>query len=210
MSEKMTDAGHLVPLSAYRDLYRAYVRLLESAHDRITFLGGSFDLVEVMERNDIDLRKAREVIESCTAQQPVAQEAALNELSGNSGQLPAQEAASVPVAEVTRVVNGSYGNKHNVEFSRDVPAGTLLYAAPPTQQEGVASHDVMRLWTKLVGLLDRVRCLSDDANCVCGREYHRFYPGLRREIAHVVAEAGKAQWALRRVPASPGAQGGAR
>ena len=40
-----------------RDLYRAYVRLLESGRDRITSLGGDCDPVDVMEQTDIDLRK---------------------------------------------------------------------------------------------------------------------------------------------------------
>lgn len=44
-----------------RDLYRAYVRLLESGRDRITSLGGGCDPVDVMEQNDIDLRKIRDL-----------------------------------------------------------------------------------------------------------------------------------------------------
>lgn len=45
-----------------RDLYRAYVRLLESGRDRITSLGGDCDPVDVMERSDIDLRKVRDLL----------------------------------------------------------------------------------------------------------------------------------------------------
>lgn len=44
---------------ALRELDRAYVRLLESARDRIRDLGGECDPVDVMELSDIDLRKAR-------------------------------------------------------------------------------------------------------------------------------------------------------
>lgn len=52
----------VVPASALRDLYRAYVRLLESGRDRIHDLGGACDAVDVMEAGDLDLRRAREVL----------------------------------------------------------------------------------------------------------------------------------------------------
>ena len=45
-----------------RDLYRAYVRLLESGRDRIKSLGGDCDPVDVMEQTDIDLRKVRDLL----------------------------------------------------------------------------------------------------------------------------------------------------
>ena len=44
---------------ALRKLYQAYVNLLESGHDRITSLGGTCDLVEVMEAGDPALVAAR-------------------------------------------------------------------------------------------------------------------------------------------------------
>jgi hypothetical protein len=44
---------------ALKDLMSAYVRLLESGRDRIVTLGGTCDLVEVMEAGDPDLRAAR-------------------------------------------------------------------------------------------------------------------------------------------------------
>lgn len=47
-----------------RNLYQAYVRLLESGMDRITSLGGDCDPVDVMEANDIDLRAAREALDA--------------------------------------------------------------------------------------------------------------------------------------------------
>lgn len=52
---------------ALRDLRHAYVRLLESGRDRIMDLGGSCDPVDVMERGDIDLRKADAAIAALSA-----------------------------------------------------------------------------------------------------------------------------------------------
>jgi hypothetical protein len=49
----------MVPASSLNDLCTAYVRLLETGRDRIRDLGGECDPVDVMERGDIDLRKAR-------------------------------------------------------------------------------------------------------------------------------------------------------
>jgi hypothetical protein len=45
-----------------KDLYRAYVNLLEAGRDRIATYGGQCDSVEVMERGDPWLKKARDVI----------------------------------------------------------------------------------------------------------------------------------------------------
>ncbi|WP_329766004.1 hypothetical protein [Stenotrophomonas geniculata] len=53
-----------VDLGDFKALYRAYVRLLESGRDRIRDLGGTCDLVDVMEANDVDLQAARRVIDS--------------------------------------------------------------------------------------------------------------------------------------------------
>ncbi|WP_422346974.1 hypothetical protein [Stenotrophomonas sp. DR009] len=50
--------------AAFKALYRAYVRLLESGRDRITDLGGTCDPVDVMEANDVDLQAARRVMDS--------------------------------------------------------------------------------------------------------------------------------------------------
>lgn len=44
---------------ALRNLIRGYVNTLENGRDRIMFLGGECDPVDVMERNDIHLRAAR-------------------------------------------------------------------------------------------------------------------------------------------------------
>lgn len=49
-------------ISALRDLYKAYVRLLENGRDRIVALGGQCDPVDVMERGDPYLRAARDAI----------------------------------------------------------------------------------------------------------------------------------------------------
>ncbi|HEV2540245.1 MAG TPA: hypothetical protein VGU03_11110 [Frateuria sp.] len=51
-----------VPTKAYRDLYRAYVRVLEAGRDRITSLGGDCDSVEDMERTDPSLIVARRTL----------------------------------------------------------------------------------------------------------------------------------------------------
>jgi multidrug efflux pump subunit AcrA (membrane-fusion protein) len=48
-----------VPVTALRDLYRAYVRTLEAGMDRITSLGGSCNSVEDMELCDPALSEAR-------------------------------------------------------------------------------------------------------------------------------------------------------
>lgn len=48
-----------VLLSEMRALYRSYVRCLKSGRDRILFLGGDCDPVEVMERGDPALIQAR-------------------------------------------------------------------------------------------------------------------------------------------------------
>lgn len=53
-----------VDLPAFKALYRAYVRLLESGRDRIIDLGGTCDPVDVMEANDVDLQVARHVLDS--------------------------------------------------------------------------------------------------------------------------------------------------
>lgn len=50
ISELREALGHLI---------KAYVSLLEAAHERITDLGGDCDSVEVMEAQDPRLRKAR-------------------------------------------------------------------------------------------------------------------------------------------------------
>ena len=52
----------MVPRKDMKRLYNAYVRLLESGRDRIRDLGGECDGVDVMERNDLDLRHARDVL----------------------------------------------------------------------------------------------------------------------------------------------------
>lgn len=48
--------------AALQDLARAYVNLLEAGMDRIISLGGDCDPVDVMERGDPYLRKAREAL----------------------------------------------------------------------------------------------------------------------------------------------------
>lgn len=48
--------------AALKELIRAYVRLLESGRDRIRDLGGTCDPVDVLERADPELRKAREAL----------------------------------------------------------------------------------------------------------------------------------------------------
>lgn len=53
-----------VDLPAFKALYRAYVRMLESGRDRIIDLGGTCDPVDVMEANDVDLQAARHVLDS--------------------------------------------------------------------------------------------------------------------------------------------------
>ncbi|EKT4092724.1 TPA: hypothetical protein UOA80_001093 [Stenotrophomonas maltophilia] len=53
-----------VDLGAFKALYLAYVRLLESGRDRIIDLGGTCDPVDVMEANDVDLQAARRVLDS--------------------------------------------------------------------------------------------------------------------------------------------------
>lgn len=47
-----------------RNLYRAYVQLLESGRDRILSLGGDCDPVDVMEASDPDLRAARKALDA--------------------------------------------------------------------------------------------------------------------------------------------------
>lgn len=47
-----------------RNLYRAYVRLLEAGRDRIIDLGGRCDSVQLMEESDTDLRAAREALDA--------------------------------------------------------------------------------------------------------------------------------------------------
>lgn len=61
-------------LKALKDLSRAYVRLLESARDRITSLGGDCDPVDVMERGDPYLINAKSAI--AKAENPSAHVAA--------------------------------------------------------------------------------------------------------------------------------------
>ena len=48
--------------SALKDLSRAYVSMMETGRDRIIALGGDCDPVDVMERGDPYLRKAREAL----------------------------------------------------------------------------------------------------------------------------------------------------
>ena|ERR1700761_3547849 len=50
--------------TALRDLYLAYVRLLEAGRDRIRDLGGECDAVDVMERDDPALIRARSSLEA--------------------------------------------------------------------------------------------------------------------------------------------------
>lgn len=54
---------HTVELTEFKNLYRAYVHLLETGRNRILDLGGCCDPVDVMENSDVDLREARSVIE---------------------------------------------------------------------------------------------------------------------------------------------------
>lgn len=55
MTGTATDVGR----TALSDLYRAYVNMLEAARDRIIFLGGECDSVELMEAGDPALIAAR-------------------------------------------------------------------------------------------------------------------------------------------------------
>jgi hypothetical protein len=52
----------MVPRSDLADLYRAYVRLLEAGRDRIMDLGGTCDPVDMMERSDPFLIRARRAL----------------------------------------------------------------------------------------------------------------------------------------------------
>jgi hypothetical protein len=61
-------------LKALKDLSHAYVRLLESARDRIVSLGGDCDSVAVMERGDPYLIRAKAAI--AKAENPSAHVAA--------------------------------------------------------------------------------------------------------------------------------------
>ncbi|OBY91146.1 hypothetical protein A6723_024120 [Pseudomonas sp. AU11447] len=54
-------------LDELKSLYRAYVRLLEAAHDRILSLGGDCDPVDKMESEDQNLRSAQATISKATA-----------------------------------------------------------------------------------------------------------------------------------------------
>lgn len=56
------NAAQGIDLGPLRRLYQAYVRLLESGRDRITDLGGTCDPVDVMERMDVDLIEARNLL----------------------------------------------------------------------------------------------------------------------------------------------------
>lgn len=51
-----------IDLGPLRRLYQAYVRLLESGRDRILDFGGTCDPVDVMERTDVDLIEARNLL----------------------------------------------------------------------------------------------------------------------------------------------------
>lgn len=53
-----------------RALRQAYVRLLEAGRDRIRDLGGACDPVDVMERNDVDLRRVDAFLATPAAQRP--------------------------------------------------------------------------------------------------------------------------------------------
>jgi hypothetical protein len=53
--------------ASLKDLIRQYVNMLESARDQIIALGGDCDSVDVMERGDPYLRKAREALGSADA-----------------------------------------------------------------------------------------------------------------------------------------------
>lgn len=56
-------------LKPMRDLYRAYVRLLESAKERIEFHGGTCDSVEQMERGDPYLIAANVAMQAAEIEQ---------------------------------------------------------------------------------------------------------------------------------------------
>lgn len=53
-------------LQELKNLYKAYVNLLCNARDRIVFLGGDCDPVDVMEANDPSLRDTRAIIAKAT------------------------------------------------------------------------------------------------------------------------------------------------
>lgn len=64
LAQHAAPTAQAVDLPAFKALYRAYVRLLESGRDRIIDLGGTCDPVDVMEANDVDLQAARRVLDS--------------------------------------------------------------------------------------------------------------------------------------------------
>jgi hypothetical protein len=55
-------------LAALKDLYRSYVNTLEAGRDRILFLGGDCDPVDVMEQGNPALRRARAAIAKATGE----------------------------------------------------------------------------------------------------------------------------------------------
>ena len=61
-SDQITTTEPTVPMSEYRILYTAYVSCLETGRDRILDLGGDCDSVDVMEKGDPALRRARAII----------------------------------------------------------------------------------------------------------------------------------------------------
>lgn len=110
-----------------RDLYRAYVRLLESGRDRIMSLGGNCDPVDVMERSDIDLRKVRDLLALIDGQ-------AAQQLR-HSSEVAADLVAEGAVRRLVRAMENTPGDEL-IEPNTRLCRRLLAAALQPTKGEG--------------------------------------------------------------------------
>lgn len=139
-----------------------------------------------------------------------------------------QQAVSGPVAEPVAVVGDMYtinwigsGPIAPLIERHKIKPGTLLYAAPPAQQEGALTAVEISVIEQLIALGAAALLLADntvdngDSLEIDREDFDAVSKCLDvldelpdDQPGYTMHAAGKAQWALRRVPASPGAQGG--
>jgi hypothetical protein len=126
-------------LRPMRDLYRAYVRLLESGKERIEFHGGTCDSVEQMERGDPYLRAAT-----------IAMQAAQIEQRHSHETLPGVTMSDSPIL---RTSNGNNVLKMWAEELRK--ATTLAYDSSDARSLNRALDTVCDRVTQVIMELDR-------------------------------------------------------
>lgn len=128
----------MVPASGLRNLYRAYVSMLESARDRILFLGGDCDPTEAMEWNDPALIAARKCLAVAEPAAKLAEEMSMDFTDA----APAAQTAGL--AKDAEQFSAGYksGYEHAMKDSEKwAAASAVLWTRPSAINEAISLRE---------------------------------------------------------------------